>query len=161
MSTDLVVFPDWLACVSEWLRDRDELADIDGFDPERIYTELPATKTFPLVRIGALPDPGITGDAHWAVRATFSFDVWGGPKALTWTIAETIRALLKQRFAGSAWELDAGSIVVGRVTPGGIRRTTETVATAGIESGVETSKPRPRASFDALMVLHPGRTSGS
>lgn len=157
MSDELVVLPDWLACLSEWLREQPELDDLlDG----RVVTEMPrGSKTFPVLVINQVSDVGITGDAHWGVRALFQVDVWGGPKAVTWTIAETARALLKQRFGGFEHDMTAGAIVAGRVTAGGIRRTTEQVAVA-VEAGEATTRAHPKASFDVSVVLHPGQ-SGS
>lgn len=154
----LVTFPDWLACVSEWLRDQPELdALVDG----RGYTELPRDKTFPLFIVNQINDPSITEDVHWAVNALFQIDVWGGPKAQTWEVAETARALLSQRFAGTAHDLANGSIVVAGVRVGGIRRTTDTIATQATEGNAEVSRARPKASFDFSAVLHPGRPAGS
>jgi hypothetical protein len=154
VSVELVVLPDWLAAMSEWLRDQSELTDLID---QRIYTELPPSKTFPLARIAHITDPPITGPAHWAVDATFQLDVWGGPKAITWTIAETARALITQRFSGHAWDLTAGRVVAGRVRAGGIRRTTDAVTTAGTDAdnSAETASARPRARFDFAVVLHP------
>ena len=154
----LVTFPDWLACVSEWLRDQPELeALVDG----RGYTELPRDKTFPLFVVNQINDPSITEDVHWAVNALFQIDVWGGPKATTWTIAETARALLSQRFAQAAHDLNNGSIVVSSVRVGGIRRTTDTVTSQATETTAEVSRARPRASFDFAAILKPGRPAGS
>lgn len=151
----LVVFPDWLACTSEWLRDQPELdALVDG----RGYTELPRDKEFPLFVVNQINDPSITQDVHWAVRCLFQFDCWGGPKAQTWQVAETARAVLSQRFAGAAHDLTNGSIVVASVQVGGIRRTTDRVATQADESTTEVSRARPHASFDFTAVLHPGTT---
>lgn len=154
----LVTFPDWLACVSEWLRDQPELdALVDG----RGYTELPRDKTFPLFVVNQINDPSITADVHYAVDALFQIDVWGGPKATTWTVAETARAVLSQRFAGTAHDLTNGSIVVASVRVGGIRRTTDTIVTQAAETTGEVSRARPRASFDFSAVLRPGRPAGS
>lgn len=154
----LVTFPDWLACVSEWLRDQPELdALLDG----RTYTELPRDKTFPLLIVNQVNDPSVTEDVHWAVDALFQIDVWGGPKATTWTIAEMARSLLSQRFAQASHDLDNGSIVVAAVRVGGIRRITDTVVTQALESDAEVSRARPRASFDFAAILRPGRPAGS
>ena len=154
----LVVFPDWLACISEWLREQPELIDlVDG----RGYTDLPRTKEFPLFIVNQVNDPSVTDDVHWAVDGLFQFDAWGGPKAQTWEIAETARAVLSQRFAGTAHTLANGDIVVASVRVGGIRRTTDTVVTQATETTAEVSRARPRASFDFAAVMHPGRPAGS
>jgi len=152
------MFPDWLACVSEWLRDQAELTALAG---GRGYTELPRTKEFPLWTVNQLNDPSVTDDVHWAVDGLFQFDAWGGPKAQTWEIAETARALLSQRFARTSHLLDNGSIVVASVRVGGVRRTTDTVVTQASETTAEVSRARPRASFDFAAVMHPGRPAGS
>jgi len=159
VSDDLIVFPDWLAGLSQWLRDQPELVELlDG----RVVTELPAApKTFPLLVVNQITDPVITGGAHWAVRALFQLDAWGGPKSLTWTIAETARALITQRFVGRQWTLPAGVIVAGHVTAGGIRRHTDNVITSAVEADAEVQRARPKASFDVGIVLHPGRSTGS
>lgn len=159
MSDDLVILPDWLAAMSEWLRDQPEIVDLID---DRVYTVMPSrSKAFPLVIVTQITDPTATPFAHWAVRTLFQFDVWGGPQAVTWTIAETIRALLTQRFARNAWDMTAGPIVAGKVTAGGIRRTTEDVVASLTEDGEEVNRAAPRASFDAAAVLHPGMSSGS
>ena len=159
MSDDLVILPDWLAAMSEWLRDQPEFVDPTA---ARVYTVMPSrSKAFPLVIVTQITDPTATPFAHWAVRTLFQFDVWGGPQSAPWTIAETIRALLSQRFAGNAWDMTAGSIVAGKVTVGGIRRTTEDVVASLTEDGEEVNRAAPRASFDAAAVLHPGLSSGS
>lgn len=160
MSDDLVILPDWLAAISEWLRDQPEIVELID---DRVYTVMPvrSAKVFPLVIVTQITDPTATPFAHWAVRTLFQFDVWGGPQSATWTIAETIRALLTQRFAGKAWDMTAGPIVAAKVTVGGIRRTTEDVVASLTEDGEEVNRAAPRASFDAAAVLHPGLSSGS
>ena len=158
MSDDLVILPDWLAAMSEWLRDQPEVVDLVD---DRVYTVMPRQKVFPLVVVTQVTDPAATTFAHWAVRALFQFDVWGGPQSATWTIAETIRALLSQRFAGNAWDLTAGAVVAGKVTVGGIRRTTENAVASLTEADGEVNRAAPLASFDAAAVLHPGLSSGS
>lgn len=154
----LVTFPDWLACVSEWLRDQPELIElVDG----RGYTELPRTKAFPLFIVNQINDPSVTQDIHWAVDALFQVDVWGGPKAQTWAVAETVRSLLSQRFAGASHQLANGALIVASVRVGGIRRSTDTIATQALETDAEVSRARPRASFDFSAVLRPGKPAGS
>lgn len=159
MSDDLVILPDWLATMSEWLRDQPEVIDLVE---DRVYTVMPSrSKEFPLVIVTQVTDPAATTFAHWAVRTLFQFDVWGGPQSATWTIAETIRALIIQRFASNAWDMTTGPVVAGKVTAGGIRRTTENVVASLTEGGEEVSRAAPRASFDAAVVMHPGQSSGS
>lgn len=158
MSDQLVILPDWLACVSAWAREQPELTDLVG---QRVFTEMPKApelKQYPLMLLSQLTDPPITDPVHWAVRGLFQVDVWGGRKAETWTIAETFRALVTQRLTG-VHHLEQGSIVVGIVRAGGIRRTPDRQVTTGLdEAGAETSSARPRCGFDFTAVMHPGTT---
>lgn len=134
------MFPDWLACLSEWIRSRPAVTALVS---DRVYTELPASKTWPLVRITQLTDPLTVPNVHHAVDGLFQVDVWGGPKATTWTIAETIRHQLHTQLAGRH-DLTAGSFVCTGVTPGGIRRDNETIE----------GSARPKCIFDVTVHLH-------
>jgi len=135
------MFPDWLACISEWIRTH---TAVTALLTDRFYTELPAAKTFPLGRIIHLTDPPVVPHVHHLVDGLFQVDVWGGSKAMTWTIAETVRHRLHTELVG-AHDLTAGSFVATGVTPGGIRRDNETIE----------GSARPKASFDVTITLHP------
>lgn len=155
----LIVFPDWLAGLSEWLRDQDELAELVG---DRVYTELPGAKTFPLVIVNQINDPSITEDIHWAVDALFQVDVWADRKTEAGAVAETTRALLSQRFARSVHHMAAGSFAVSRVRVGGVRRLgDDVVSVARDASGKEVATVRQRSSFDFAAVMRPAAASGS
>lgn len=156
--TDLLIMPDWRSCLYQWLIAQDELTDlVDG----RVYSELPKSKEFPLVRLSQIADPTITAGVHWAVRAVFQVDVWGTSQNLTWEIAATIKSLIESRLAG-AHDTAAGSFIAGNAKAGGTRRSTEPVERVGTESDVETSAARPHCSFDFTVILHPSRIeSGS
>lgn len=89
--TDLLLLPDIEKLVSEYLRSRDEVTDI--YD-DRVYTELPAEKAWPLlrvVRIGGAPDSSVP---RYLDRPLVQFDSWGGSKSLARRGAETVRAVL-------------------------------------------------------------------
>lgn len=87
----LTLLPDVEALVSQFLRGRSEVSDLCG---QRVYTELPKEKTFPLVRlvrIGGVPpiDRPLRFD-----EARLQVDTWGGPKKTAHDLAETIRQVL-------------------------------------------------------------------
>ncbi len=136
----LVTVPDALACTSEWLRGQPELTSLVS---TRVYTELPAAKQFPLLRLNQLTDPPVIPHIHYAVAALLQFDAYGGSKKMARNVAETTRALLSQRYPG-AHDLDAGFLVVNNVSPGGIRFLTEDIE----------GSARPRCTFDAVITLH-------
>ena len=84
--------------VSTFLRAQSEVSDLVG---TRVYTSLPEDKTYPLVRlqrIGGAPE--LTDDGLLWDRADLQVDVWGGGKAITWQVAETLRAVFASRARG-------------------------------------------------------------
>lgn len=110
---------------------------------DRIYTVLPATKVWPLVRltrVGGPTDATPDDDAALRDRALIQVEVYGGPKAQAWAIASTVRAVLLERMKGlhsAAW--------VERVTLGDTRYLPD-----------ESFDPaRPRVLFDATVYLRP------
>ncbi len=159
---NLVLHPDYRACLWLWSSDQSELTDL--LPGERIYTEaVPAAKVFPLGKISHLADPDIVTGTHAAVRGLFQFDVWGGSPSATWEIAETWRSLLTHRLPG-VHDTAAGRFSAGLVVCGGIARTTETLksqAPEGGSDGPDTSRARPRCRFDAQIVLRPAAGEGS
>lgn len=68
--------------------------DLDALLAGRIYGELPKTsRTFPLCRLGRIGG-GPAGTPLYLDAAVLQFDVWGGTKYETRTIAATIVAVL-------------------------------------------------------------------
>ena len=150
----LVVFPDWRSCLYQWVIDQPEVAALVD---DRVFAELPRTKVYPLVRLSQISTPPVVDGARAAVRGLFQIDVWGGSQPLTNQIAETLAGLFETRLCG-VHSTPAGDFVAGYATCGGIRRTTEAIEKAGVESGVETSAARPHCTFDLSVVLRPTST---
>lgn len=140
MSGDLVVMPNTARLVSEFLRDQSELSTLVE---ERIYTKLPATKAYPLMQVRRIGGSPRIGHVHWLEDVLLQIDAWGGPAEQAFTLAETARAALMQRLAGSH-DGDVTAVVT-RVTVGGITE----------DSDDTEPKARPHARFDAVVTVHP------
>lgn len=131
--------PDAERLASSFLRDQAEVSALVG---SRVYTALPDDKTYPLVRlvrIGGSPQQ-LTEDGLLWDSATFQVDTWGGSKALTWQVAETLRAALAERVRGehaTGW-VEGVELGAARYVPD----TTHTPA-------------RPRVLFDFTLTLRP------
>jgi hypothetical protein len=135
----LRTLPDAERLVSTFLRDQAEVTALVG---SRVYTSLPQDKTYPLVRlqrIGGAPE--LTDDGLLWDRADLQVDVWGGNKATTWQVAETLRAV----FAARARGLHASLGYCEGVELGAARYQPD-----------ETFSPaRPRVLFDTTVYLRP------
>lgn len=119
------------ALVSAWLRGNSAVAALVG---SAVYTTLPADKVWPAVRLerigGTPPYDELVVD-----EAVIRFNVWGGPKALAWQIANTIRAEL----TNLPGVHDQGRVL--RVVPGPCRYLPD-----------QSMEPaRPRVTFDATV----------
>jgi Protein of unknown function (DUF3168) len=110
--SDLVLLPDIERLLSGWLRDQPEIADLVD---DRVYTVLPSTKAFPLVRLVRIAGADDLSIPLVLDEPIVQFDVWGGPKALTYEVAATVRSALATRLIGAH---DEG--VVQNVTLGGL-----------------------------------------
>lgn len=126
--------------VVQFLLVQDELADLE----HRVYTELPSSKDFPAARVHQFNDLQVSGPALWLIRYSLQIDVWGGPKALTRSIADTMRAVLVARLVGTHEQ----GVVTG-VDVGGLDSTADDSVTT------ELGKARPRCRFDADVWAHP------
>lgn len=77
--------------LSAWLRDQDEITALVA---DRVYTAIPASPTWPLVRLTRIGGAPVFSRPLHLDRALIQFDVFGGPKVIAWEIAETCRAAL-------------------------------------------------------------------
>lgn len=99
--------------LSAFLRAQDELVDLID---TRVYTALPKDPVFPAVRITRIGGVPVTSLPLWLDSANVQVDVFGGAKATTQEIAETIRWLCSERMLGLH---DEG--VVTKVRAGALR----------------------------------------
>lgn len=129
------VLPDIEALVIQWALATPEVNTVNG----RIYSAVPATPTFPLIRltrVGGEP----TSRLLWLDQALVQVDVWGGPKSTARLVAETFRAHLSASLVGPH---EAGAVTAVEV--GGLTWLPDD----------SYAPSRPRYSFDAVVTYHP------
>ena len=76
------------ALLSQYLRSQSEVAAFVG---QRIYTDLPADKTFPLVRLWRIGGVPKISRPLYLDTAHIQIDVWGGSKATAMDTTNAIR----------------------------------------------------------------------
>ncbi len=69
-------------------------SDVTGLIGQRAYWTIPATPTFPLVRVQRVG--GVPVRPGWLDGARLQVDVYGSDHDSTWQVAETVRAALHQ-----------------------------------------------------------------
>ncbi|HNG23415.1 MAG TPA: hypothetical protein PLC03_05575 [Microthrixaceae bacterium] len=136
----LVLLPNTAALTSAFLRAQDEVSDLVD---DRVYTILPNSKTFPLVRVRRIGGTAGTRFAHWLDAPLFQVDAWADTAAVAFEVTETCRAALVQRFSG-IYHFTGVSGVVTSVEAGGI--------TEGFDPDEQT---KARGRFDAVVMAHP------
>lgn len=136
----LITMPNTARLVSEFLRDQAELSTVVE---TRIYTKLPATKTFPLMQVRRIGGSPNIGHVHWLESVLLQVDAWGGPAEQAFTLAETARAAMMQRLTGV--HDDSVAAVISNVSVGGITE----------DSDDTEPNARPHARFDAVVTVHP------
>lgn len=123
--------------LSAWLRSRDEVTDLVD---DRVYTELPERKEWPLVRLTLIGGSPPSEHPLWLDAPVIQFDCYGGPKVMARLIASTIRELLDRELAGTH---DEG--VVTGVRFGELSYVPDT----------SLNPPQPRYTFDVVTFVHP------
>jgi len=133
----VTLLPDGEALVSGYLRARSEVTDLCG---QRVYTELPKDKTFPLVRLVRVGgSPPLDRPLRFDV-ARIQVDVWGGPKKTARDLAETIRQVLSE-----LPDEDVVGTVVSAVTYGPFAYLPDD----------DFAPAKPRYTFDVELSVHP------
>lgn len=128
--------PDAEALLSTFLRSRFELvALVDS----RVYTSIPSNPTFPLVRVTRIGGIPVFSRPLRLDVATVQVDVWGGPKATAWQIAETCRAVIAEIDRA---DHDAAAITAAQFGP------------FSYLPDDTYSPARPRFTFDVDLYLH-------
>jgi hypothetical protein len=93
----LVLAPDVERLLVDFLLAQPEVVAIVD---DRVCTEFPATKVFPLVRLsqfGSLP----VAQPRWLQTHTVQVDCYGGPKRTAFLLAETVAAVMDDRLIGT------------------------------------------------------------
>lgn len=132
----VTILPDVERLLVDYLLAQSEVTTICA---DRVYTELPESKVFPLVRLhqyGSLP---VSGHPRWVETATVQIEAYGGPKRTAFVLAETVAQVL-ERAVGTH---DEG--VVSGVSFSGFADVPD-----------ETFTPvKPRRLFLAFITTHP------
>lgn len=113
--------------------------EIEALVSDRVYTELPESKAFPLVRIhqfGTLP----ARNPRWLETSTVQIEAYGGTKNTAHTIAQTCAGVMQARLQGSHDE----GVVTGVTFTGFADISDETFTPA-----------KPRWLFVAQVTAHP------
>lgn len=134
------LLPNTAAIVSRFLRDQPE---VTALVDERVYTILPNSKTYPLVRVTRAGGAPGTEFAYWLDAPLLQVDVWADTTAAAFDVTETCRAVLVQRLTG----VHTFTGVSGVVT---------SVAAGGITEGFDPDNPqKARDRFDVVVHAHP------
>lgn len=133
--------------VVQFLLDQPEITDLVD---QRVVTELPKDKEFPAIRVTQFDDEQASEPVLWLTLTRLQFDVWGGPKKLARTIADTVRAVLAARLPGGHPE----GVVTGVAVRGLDTTPDDTVPTSN-------GRARPRCRFDVHVWSHPSPIPGS
>jgi hypothetical protein len=143
MTDSLVLMPNTAALASQFLRAQPE---VDLYTDGRVYTKLPRTKAYPLVRITRVGGRLQPGRPLWLETVTLQVDCFAGQAKTAHDLARICRAALGQRLPGSH-EVDGDDIaaVVTDVQVGGITETDD------------PTEPEARsvARFDTRVTVHP------
>lgn len=103
--------PDAEAIVSSFLRGRSEVTALVA---SRVYTEIPNSPTFPLVRIYRFGGAPLTSYPLHVDQALLQIDCFGGTKSQARTLAETVRAVLVE---AAATTLSGGVVTAATFGP--------------------------------------------
>ena len=94
----MVVLPDALRLVCDFLRAQPEVTSVVA---DRVYTELPADKTFPLVLVRRIVSTPLATRPWWAETVTLDINVYGGRTVEAHALAQTIRSLCAEQLPGA------------------------------------------------------------
>lgn len=124
--------------MSAWLRDQVDVTDLVD---DRVYTELPASKTWPLVRLTLIDESAVFDVPLYLTSSVVQIDIYGGAKITAREIADTVRSLLAHSFIGT-------HDLLGVVT--GVKFTS-----MAYDPDESLNPARPRYRFDVTVWAHP------
>jgi hypothetical protein len=130
------------AMLSRFLRAQ---AEVSAIVDDRVYTDLPHTRIFPLVRLQRTGGgPVMSRPANWLTDAEITFDFYGGTHKAAQTLMSTCLDVISARLPGSQPE--------GVVT---VVRNAEVTYTPDEESADEAGHGRPRFQVRLNVLSHP------
>ena len=124
--------------MSSFLRGETDITDLVG---DRVYTELPATKTWPLVRLTLIDESAVFDRPLYLTSSVIQIDAYGGAKVTAREIADTIRSLLAHSFNGTH---DFLGVVTG-----------VSFTSMAYDPDESFQPARPRYRFDVTVWAHP------
>lgn len=129
--------------LSEWLRSLDSVTELVG---DRIYTEMPATKNFPLVVLTLITDVPVFSQPLRLTGSRVQIDCYGGPKVVARRISDVIRGEIDANLSGP----HDGAVVTG-----------VDVGAASPQPDQDFNPPKPRYRGDVTIWAHPADQLGS
>jgi hypothetical protein len=129
------------AIVSAFLRDQSELTALVD---DRIYTDMPHERTYPLVLFNRTGGGYLTGQPYWLESAQLTFQVFGG----THKQAQVIATACLDAMAGGL----RGAYPQGCVTA---MRETDLAYEPDVDVFDEKGHSRPRYVLSATVIAHP------
>lgn len=139
----LVLLPDVEQIVSAFLRAQPEVVALVA---DRVFTDLPADKTYPLVRVVRVAGAPSPRWPAWRDEADLQFDCWGGTKRQALVLARTVEAALVQR-APNHVHAGGGVVVDARTSSLAWAPDPDAAATSG--------SARPRYVLTVSIATHP------
>lgn len=138
----LVLAPDALALTIGWLKTQSELVALVG---TRVMSKLPASKTWPLVRVSRIGGNETYGTASWVHDPLLQFDCFAGPggESTSFAVARVVSALMSQRFDGQIVSGSFGAVIADRKL-------------GGMNQGYDPVDPTiPVTRFDCQLTIRP------
>lgn len=135
--TEVILLPYIEKLLVDFLADQPEIATLVA---DRVYTELPETKVWPLIRLHQFNSLRPTTRARWLATTVVQIDAYGGTKNIAHRLAQTCAGVLDARLTGTHDE----GVVTGIVCYGLRDEPDETFESA-----------RPRWLFLAEITAHP------
>jgi len=140
----VATLPDAEALVIGALLSQEPITDAFG---DRLYSMIPKTRTFPLVRVMRYGgDPLYASSPYWLDGPAMQIDVWADGRAEALRLGELVRATLAQTLVG-AWPLGVVSSCV--------------VSALVNNDDATLDPPKPRYRFSATLIVHPTKQTGA
>ena len=133
------------ALVSQFLRSRAEVIALVG---DRVYTDLPHQRVYPLVLITRFGGGFIINRPLWLDEAALQLDCFGGTHRQSWNLMATCLELLHNKMLG---QFDEG-VVTGVITDNAFYNPQE-------DFFDERGHARPRFTANVTVLTHPVATS--
>src|SRR5262252_4192079 len=106
------VLADVEAMVTNFLRNTSEVTTVCG---DRIYTDMPHKRTFPLVLVTRIGGNFVINTPLWLDQSTIQLDVFGGTHKQAWTLTALCLSTMAAGLVGAHPEGCCTGIVSGQI----------------------------------------------